>query len=158
MLGQGIYLHDLMDIYSQLYLDPKYHISQLEWEVLQDIYDILEPLHAAQTLMGAEKMPMAPLYFPFYFGLISALEHNLSNSRYSYLYQVFEAAIDKLKEHIDDMWFSKAVILSTSSFYLIIQTDICFLLYSSYSSCLLIQMVQGELATSMPVRSSKDIL
>ncbi|KIJ46217.1 hypothetical protein M422DRAFT_250255 [Sphaerobolus stellatus SS14] len=29
-------------MYSQLYPDPKYHISDLEWQVLQDIYDILE--------------------------------------------------------------------------------------------------------------------
>ena len=59
MLGRGLYLREVshanlylffllififqpVDIYSQLYLDPKYHISQLEWEVLQDIYDILE--------------------------------------------------------------------------------------------------------------------
>ena len=109
--------------------------------------------------MGAEKTPMAPLYFPFYFGLISALECNLSNSRYSYLRQVFEAAIDKLKEHIDSLRFSKAVILSTSSlFYFIIQINIHFLLYSSYSSCLAIQMVQGELATTAPARSSKNYL
>ncbi|KIJ37245.1 hypothetical protein M422DRAFT_50556 [Sphaerobolus stellatus SS14] len=100
-------------MYSQLYLDPKYHISDLEWQVLQDIYDILEPLHAVQTLMGAEMTPMAPLYFPFYFGLITALEKKCSEPRYAYLNEVFRAAISKLKEHLDDMRFSKAVILST---------------------------------------------
>ena len=64
---------------------------------------LIQPLHAVQTLMGAEKTPMAPLYFPFYFGLISALERQLSNTCYSYLRQFFEVAINKLKEHIDDM-------------------------------------------------------
>ncbi|KIJ38596.1 hypothetical protein M422DRAFT_258704 [Sphaerobolus stellatus SS14] len=112
MIGCGTYLGEPLEAYSKIFLAPKYHISPLEWDVLSDIYSILEPLNAVQTLMSAEATPVMSFYITFYYGLISTLKHRSKEPRYQYLSEVLQAAISKLDENMGDMRFSKAVILS----------------------------------------------
>ncbi|GJJ10159.1 hypothetical protein Clacol_004385 [Clathrus columnatus] len=112
MIKRALYLRKAVDIYTQLYLTPKYHISAMEWQVLEDIYLILELLHAVQTLMSAEATPTISFYFPFYFALVSTLDRQSNDPRFCYLSEVLQTGYEKLQEHIYEMRFSKPVLLS----------------------------------------------
>lgn len=62
--------------------------------------------------MCAEANPVMSFYFPFYHRLIAALEHQSKDPQYHYLTNTFQAAIAKLEEHVNEMRFSKAILLS----------------------------------------------
>lgn len=101
-------------------------LSSDEFQVLQDIHQILEVLHTAQELLSAEKTPTLSMALPVYETMLNTWKHH--QTMFPELKYFIDVGMKKIEEYIARSRKSQAYALSMSKYC----NHVALLYYTSY--------------------------